>query len=212
MTRHSLKVIVVGGASGVGKSTVLSAADLGLGAINTGTLFKARMSIANRDQVRTADWSKFEEEVTLDLTRTTLGQLVENGKAVIDTHFAAKILGHDYRLGLKQSLLFDLARQFAQHAESADSSLELKVVLFDCDPHSLLERRRLDSSRKRELIPSDCYNALRENAVCSRRYVSEFRRALHDSAFTSIHRVSYIKIKNEAIGQAAEEFLQIWED
>lgn len=160
---------IIGGASGVGKTSLLkSLADIRQ--INTGDLFKRAMILGNRDDIKKGDWSVYEEDVASDMAKITIESIGSGQDIIIDTHFAAKIFGKSYRIGLREEYL----RQFGQ-AILSQESIAIRVVLVSTDPYLLLNRRRLDSSRNRELVPSDCYNDLRSNDIYSRRYSHTLR-------------------------------------
>ena len=102
-----LTLAIVGGASGVGKSTLLGALD-STQQSSTGTLFKNRMTLATLDEVRSSHWPDYEEAVTEDLRSEVIETLARAESAVIDTHFAAKTPGGEYRIGLRADLLVQL--------------------------------------------------------------------------------------------------------
>lgn len=167
---------IVGGASGVGKSTLLEPLE-NVNRFNTGTLFSSHMSLADRDSVRSGDWSVFEEAVTNDLISLSLKSLSKNTTTILDTHFAAKLRGRNYRIGLEKKHLFRLGKEVLNYFSESNKPLLIYVLLINCNPHDLLERRRLDTKRNRELVPSDCYNGLRENKFLAKDYLTEMLRA-----------------------------------
>ena len=184
---------IVGGASGVGKTSLLKQTDLKAKQINTGTLFKKRMTLDKRDDVRKGDWSIYEPEVMNDLSNFVLESFQRGEDVIIDTHFAAKIYGRNYRIGLKEKFLFDFG-MFVFREIKAD--ILIQIVLITADPYTLLERRRLDESRDRELIPSDCYNDLRSNDVYSIRYSGEIYRAFQKFGSIGRYNIEYHRIEN----------------
>jgi adenylate kinase len=187
---------IVGGASGVGKTTLLRGST-SLPIINTGTLFKNAMDIANRDEIRSTDWSCFEEAVSDSLAEWILNALSESSEGlIVDTHFAAKLRGSKYRIGLRSGLLSRIASEVVRFANDKNLHLSFRIILIRCDPHSLLGRRRLDVTRQRELIPSDCYNDLRSNWSKSFDYNSAISRALRQIKGSDVHEVKYSLIDN----------------
>ena len=195
-SRAPLVLAVVGGASGVGKTTVLKAV-AEVPHFNTGTLFKSRMSVESRDDIRKSDWSQVEEAVADDLAEVAVSSLREGGAVIIDTHFAAKLNGHLYRVGLKRPLIFQVGRRAFEFADATGCDLHVFVILIDCDPHALLRRRRMDTSRQRELVPSDCLNALRDNKMCSFQYHRELIRACVAASPRQQHKVNYVPVDND---------------
>lgn len=201
LTTTHIKFLLIGGASGVGKSTILKRIPIE-NKVNTGTLFKNRMAISSRDEIRSSNWSEFEGEVADDLAQFVIESLSSGKPVVIDTHFAAKLNGRRYRIGLKRNLIFELGRQVFDYALQNKKSLKVFVVLIGCNPHSLLRRRRLDKSRNRELFPSDCFNALRDNRVCSGQYLSELLRARTGLSDIDGLSIEYSIVENEDLDKA----------
>lgn len=169
---------VVGGASGVGKTTLLNAVSW-LDRVNTGDLFKRHMSLASRDDIRTLNWAAFEGAVREDLETAVREKAVRGMRGIlIDTHFAAKLNGDAYRIGLDRAEIFSLASSAVRLASDYGVRLQTLIVHVTAEPAQLLTRRRLDESRKRELVPSDCVQALSRNEQCSGQYLYEFARAV----------------------------------
>ncbi|MBU4455392.1 hypothetical protein KJ586_02695 [Patescibacteria group bacterium] len=184
---------IVGGASGVGKTSLLKQTDSKAKQINTGTLFKKHMVLNKRDDVRKGDWSAYEPGVMNDLSNFVLISFQRGEDVIIDTHFAAKIYGKNYRIGLKEKYLFDFG-MFVFNIIKTDTLIQ--VVLITADPHALLNRRRLDKSRDRELVLSDCYNDLRSNDVYSTRYSREISRAFQKFGSTGRDNIRYHRVEN----------------
>lgn len=205
-----LTLAIVGGASGVGKSTLLGALD-STQQSSTGTLFKNRMTLATRDEVRSSHWPDYEEAVTEDLRSEVIETLARAESAVIDTHFAAKTPGGEYRIGLRADLLVQLGTAVSAWSELHGRSLSVKVILARCDPQALLRRRRLDKNRSRELNPADCFNALRENDHCSLQYIDAFRRAVRAAGMPG-HRVTSHTIENDDLALARAQLVQLMEE
>lgn len=199
--------MIVGGASGVGKTTLLERN--AVQRFNTGDLFKKHMALSDRDGVRSGDWSLVEDTVATDLKELILQSLCARGEAIVDTHFAAKILGRTYRIGMREDLLFDIGTGALQLAEANGVTLSLKVALVTCDPYELMKRRRLDKGRNREVVPADCFNALRQNLNQSTHYLSEIRRAGLRNAVNSAHTFKRVIIENADIQAAAEQIKAI---
>lgn len=203
-------LVVVGGASGVGKSTLLEPLS-NFPRFNTGTFFKNRMSLANRDDVRKQAWPHYEADVSDDLVAEITTATVSSDVAILDTHFAAKTPSGEYRIGLRAELLFSIGARLAQMAEENGRALIVKMVLARCDPHALLHRRRLDSGRARELVPSDCFNALRENDHCSLQYSDAFRRSIQ-SREEKTHLLRSYTIENDDLDIARSKLVRLLSD
>ena|ERR1700733_5452154 len=171
-----MRVIIIGGASGVGKSSLLQQHS-SIPQINTGTLFKERMKLVDRDTVRSTNWSDYEDVVAGDLAKSVVIALKAHRVALIDTHFAAKIKARSYRIGLGAPLLSRIAHEVFAFGDEAKEPIRVAVVLVRCGIHSLLRRRRLDKNRNRELLPSDCYKALLSNDRYFWDYYHGFLRA-----------------------------------
>jgi adenylate kinase len=188
---------VVGGASGVGKTTLLSAVAW-LSRVNTGDLFKKHMAVANRDDIRASNWAAYEEVVADELIEFVSCALNDGRDVVIDTHFAAKLNGSHYRIGLDRKVLFRLAAEILSEAERQSIALDIKVIHIDSDAHQLLKRRRLDVSRNRELTPSDCVRALERNRICAGQYFYEIARAQqanNDQGHLSMTRIGNTQLE-----------------
>ena len=207
-------ISIIGGAAGSGKTTLIEKCfdKFKFHQINTGSLFKSHMSLENRDYVRKGDWSVFEKNVTLDIIHLVDSFLQQDKKhIIIDTHFAAKIHGTKYRIGLKDNLIFSIGKVLFAQDYTYDGKLRINVILVTTDPYFLLQRRRLDKSRDRELIPSDCYNALRENEKCSVDYYSELSRAEKECFSKKINRVQYYVVENINFDDALRDLVKILE-
>lgn len=187
---------VVGGASGVGKTTLLEEVSW-LSRINTGDLFKKCMSIGSRDDIRASDWSRHEGQVADDISTFVRSHIGLSSGVVIDTHFAAKLNGGKYRIGLDRKLIFEIALAALSAAASKNIILKLKLVHIDSNPHDLLKRRRVDNSRRRELVPSDCVRALTRNRECAGQYLFEFARARNSGAQPSGSVLDSVRIRND---------------
>lgn len=172
--RHS--IYIIGGASGVGKTSLLKLFT-SIKQINTGDLFKLSLSLENRDEIKRGDWSVLEGSVTAKIISIASDAIQNNQDLIIDTHFAAKIYNKQYRIGLKEEYLHQFGKSIIKLSMDANQRILFKIILITTNPYLLLMRRRLDDSRTRELIPSDCYNDLRCNDVYIYRYISALRRA-----------------------------------
>lgn len=200
---------VIGGASGVGKTTLVERC--GLKTINTGDLFKRNMTqLLSRDDIPKSDWTAFEKDVANELSAAIVEQMCSSRLAVIDTHFAARLRNADYRIGLQRNLLFALGRDVFSYADQAGEKITIVVILISCDPHSLLRRRRQDSTRNRDLVPSDCVNALRGNKAYSLQYHAEFLRARSKTVWAREHGVYYHVLENQDLHQAINELSDIF--
>lgn len=203
-----LTYLIVGGAAGVGKSTLLEHI-LDANKLSTGTLFKSHMALQSRDDVRISDWSQFENVVTDDLIELSIQSLNDGIPTILDTHFAAKLNGKNYRIGLGQSFLFSLLSRIAEFASAKNQFITIYIVLISCDVHDLLERRRLDKSRSRDLVPSDCYAGLRQNRTFANEYYSQAvraRNAIDDGQCS----VKYVSIENKEMRAAISELQGIF--
>lgn len=198
-----LTLLIVGGASGVGKTSLLRAVDDLPQPISTGTLFKDHMSLASRDDVRRGDWTACEADVVENLKAVVWESVRDNRLAVVDTHFAAKVHGSNYRIGLDRVLVFEFAKAAFKAAIDEGMRLSARVALIECDPYELFRRRRLDTTRDREPLPSDCYNDLRANRVCARQYLAELARARNSLSLCGEERVRYTAILNADFDKAA---------
>jgi adenylate kinase len=200
------RLTFLGGASGVGKTYLLERAG-DIIHVSTGTLFKELMVLASRDDVRKTDWSHYEEQVQAELLFQILG-LVSLGTErpiVIDTHFGAKISGRGYRIGMRSDLITSLATEIFETACGLATECRLSVVLVTTDAHSLLKRRRLDRSRSRELVASDCVKGLKANEGYSHDYFQSVLRA-ENMVYGNVRPRSsyYVCVNHDADAAAAD--------
>lgn len=200
---------VVGGASGVGKTTLLNAISW-MDRVNTGDLFKRHMSLGNRDDIRNQNWADFEEGVGQDLLAAIDDRLPQKSGLLIDTHFAAKLNGDTYRIGLHRDQIFRLAKEASRLAAQNGITVKTQIVHVTSEPTLLLTRRRLDESRKRELVPSDCVQALRRNAQCSGQYLYEFARGYNASESQNTSTPKLHHITNSNLRLALSEMVAIF--
>ncbi|MFH1225838.1 MAG: ATP-binding protein [bacterium] len=184
---------IVGGAAGVGKTALLEKAAVSAERINTGTLFKRCMSLKKRDDVKKGDWSVYEADVGKELANLVLKFANQGKNVIVDTHFAAKIHDRNYRIGLKEQYLFDFGISVFK---AIKENILVQIILIATSPHSLLNRRKLDKTRDRELIPSDCYNDLRSNNATSSGYMREMLRAAQKTSDVNRIDVKYYCIEN----------------
>jgi len=197
---------IVGGASGVGKTSLLrSFADIKQ--INTGDLFKSEMTLGNRDEIKKGNWTVFETSVTTNMIQATIESIQRKQDLIIDTHFGAKIYNREYRIGLKEEYLYQFG---CSVLGSSVDNITIKVVLVTTDPFLLLTRRRMDQTRDRELVPSDCYNDLRNNDIYSLRYFSALRRAEGNLGLSKgSYVIEYHVVENVIFDSAQEQMNKV---
>lgn len=201
-----MAIIFIGGASGVGKTSLLRSVN-DIEQINTGDLFKKEMTIGNRDDIKKGDWSIFEKEVAEAMSKIASISVKNNSDLIIDTHFAAKILNRNYRIGIKEEFLQNF---WLSVIDMITEKMNIFIVLITTDPYSLLSRRRLDTSRKRELIASDCYNTLRSNDLYSYRYLSVLRKVMNTEArYESMVNSKFYIIENNEFTIAQKQLINI---
>ena len=95
-------------------------------------------------------------------------------------------------------------------SQKLNNKIIVLVILITTNPYLLLARRRLDLSRKRELIPSDCYNDLRCNDVYSHRYLSTLRRAgKNNEKYEKFVKTEYQIINNDKFNLAQKQLIKI---
>lgn len=200
---------IIGGASGVGKTSLLRLfADIKQ--VNTGDLFKRAMSLENRDEIKSGDWSILEADVTTEMINIVSDAFQAGQDLIIDTHFAAKIYNKQYRIGLEEKYLIQFGKKIFKLCSDINRRIKVDVILISTNPYLLLTRRRLDKSRNRELIPSDCYNDLRCNDVYSYRYLSALRRTrkileANDRMLEMKHHI----IQNEVFELSQKQLIEI---
>lgn len=200
---------IIGGASGVGKTSLLRLF-ANIKQVNTGDLFKQAMSLESRDEIRSGDWSILEKDVTASMINIVSSALQAGQDLIIDTHFAAKIYNKQYRIGLEEKYLIQFGEKIFKLCSDIDVRIKIGVILISTNPYLLLARRRLDKSRNRELVPSDCYNDLRCNDVYSYRYLSALRRA-HKNLGNSDQacKMKYHVIQNEKFDLSQKQLIEI---
>lgn len=205
--KEKCNICIIGGASGVGKTSLLKPfADIKL--VNTGDLFKLSMSLESRDEIRKGDWSVLESGVMAKMIDIVSEAILANTDLIIDTHFAAKIHNRQYRIGLREEYLYQFGKSVFKL--SVDKEIMINIILISTDPYLLLSMRRLDKSRNRELVPSDCYNDLRCNDVYSYRYSSALRRAGKEIGMDKkLCNIEYYAVKNEIFKLAQKQLTDI---
>lgn len=204
-----MNLSIIGGASGVGKTSLLKHFP-DVSQVNTGDLFKQVMSLENRDEIRNGDWSILEPSVTASMINVASVAFREKHDLIIDTHFAAKIHSKRYRIGLEEKYLVQFAEAIFKLSSDIDTKIKINVILVSADPYLLLTRRRLDKSRNRELIPSDCYNDLRCNDIYSHRYSSALRRAHENLGINDgIYEMRHYMIQNETFDLSQKQLIEI---
>jgi len=149
--------------------------------------------------------------VARELEKDIAATFAAGEHAIIDTHFAAKLHGTHYRIGLSRELIFKLARGLFASVAERGQSLHAAVVLIDANPHCLLTRRREDTSRNREIDPADCVRALQRNRMCVGQYASEFARAKQSCSTRVPQIVSLDIVMNEEILDAKRRLISaVW--
>lgn len=200
---------IIGGASGVGKTSLLGLFT-DIKQVNTGDLFKLSMSLENRDEIKQGNWSILETNVTTRIISITSDAIRNNQDLIIDTHFAAKIHNKQYRIGLKEEYLYQFGKSILKLSTNTNKKVAINVILISTNPHLLLDRRRLDESRNRELVPSDCYNDLRCNDVYVYRYLSALRRAEKKVGINKkLYSMECHIVKNEVFALAQKQLSNI---
>lgn len=200
---------IIGGAAGVGKTSLLRQFD-NIKQINTGDLFKEAMLLENRDEIRNGDWSILEKDVMVSMINVVSDALRSGQDLIIDTHFAAKICNKRYRIGLEEKYLIRFGEMILKSSSDINRRIKISIILISTNPYLLLTRRRLDKSRNRELIPSDCYKDLRCNDIYSHRYLSSLRRShknlrINDKMYEIKHHV----IQNEVFDLSQKQLIEI---
>lgn len=207
--KEKCNIYIIGGASGVGKTSLLGLFT-DIKQVNTGDLFKLSMSLENRDEIKKGDWSMLETNVTARMISIASDAIQNNQDLIIDTHFAAKIHNKQYRIGLKEEYLYQFGNSILKLSADTNKKIIINVILISINPHLLLARRRLDKSRNRELVPSDCYNDLRCNDIYVYRYLSALRRAEKKVGIDKkLYGMEYHIVKNEVFALAQKQLSDI---
>jgi adenylate kinase len=167
------------------------------------------MAVPDRDSIRSGDWSKFENDVAGDLVHKAVESLSAAEDLVIDTHFAAKVNGSHYRIGLRHDLIFQIVQRACEFAANR-ITLRVLVVHIHSDPFALLARRRLDKERKRELVPSDCVTALSRNSVCAGQYHHEALRAVRAAKLDPRSVCAFHRVDNDDLLTALARMKEIF--
>lgn len=204
-----MNLSIIGGASGVGKTSLLRLFE-DIKQVNTGDLFKQAMLLENRDEIRNGDWSILEPDVTTSMINVVSDAFKVGQDLIIDTHFSAKIHNKQYRIGLEEKWLVRFGETIFKLSSDTNKKVKINVILISASPYLLLTRRRLDKSRNRELVPSDCYNDLRYNNVYSHRYLSTLRRACKNLSINEqIYKMKYDIVKNEVFDLSQKQLIKI---
>jgi adenylate kinase len=177
--------------------------------LNTGDFFKAEMKISDRDEIKSTNWLDYQDAVANSLLQSVACAVGKTNLVIVDTHFSAKAFNKSYRIGLRRDLIYKIGTHAFDRAETLEHTLNVVVALIFCDPYALLDRRRLDSGRKRELFPADCVSALRENNRCSVFYLHEMARARSDVSTSRLHSVQFLRIENMDLRKARRDLLSI---
>ncbi len=204
-----MNLSIIGGASGVGKTSLLRLFE-DIKQVNTGDLFKQVMLLENRDEIRNGDWSILESDVTANMINVVSDAFQVGQDLIIDTHFSAKIYNKQYRIGLEEKWLLQFGEAIFKLNSGIDKGIKINVILISTSPYLLLTRRRLDKSRNRELVPSDCYNDLRCNNIYSHRYLSALRRACKNLNINEqTYKMKYDIVQNEVFDLSQKQLIKI---
>ena len=82
---------------------------------------------------------------------------------------------------------------------------KLFLTLVDADPRGLLERRRADKNRNRDLVPGDCIRSLTRSRVCLGHYYFEALRA-NSKMESPLHDLSSGIVMNLDLKEAIADF------
>ncbi len=148
------KIYYVGGAKGVGKTTLLTdiAKEKGLQIVNTGSFF-------------------YVKQPKKIIKATVVNHLIKNTPLIADTHYAGFIDG-EYSGKYERTLYVD---ELALLAENSD----LELILVEIDPEKLFSRRSLATNKKRNLNIEHVRAELRYN----RKYFHDYCEQLSQQGF-----------------------------
>jgi|TARA_Y100000310_G_C20487926_1_gene717739 adenylate kinase len=168
------KIYFIGGAKGVGKSSLLNSKHImnkGLEIVNTGDFFNRANKIYNNNVKENA------KEDMLDY-------LINNSPLIADTHYAGFLNG--IYSGKFERGLYEEELNFLDH------NSELELILITLDPQIALERRKQDIRNQRDLN----YDNLKKEIEANQLYFAEYCSQLQKKR-TVIENIDYdISVKN----------------
>jgi len=155
------KIVIVAGSPGAGKTTLLNSVKNNYNIVNIGDIM-AELAVAmkytdNRDKIR------FLSKHTIDTLRSSAFIRVKamKGSVIVDTHASVEENGR-YLPGLPHTVMQKLG-----------SSLKA-LIYVDASTSEILERRRRDKSRSREIEPKEFIDIQRTiNIACMASYSSD---------------------------------------
>jgi adenylate kinase len=153
--RPSRQIIIIGGAGGVGKTSIVhnlielyaAHSRRSILVFNTGDYFSELLGDSApiaRDQVKNTYWKKYEQEVT-NLIIEDLHKLQNSSIYVLDTHFAANSpSGYMMGLGVKQ--IEYLAKEINSINKNSVNSVLAAIVLIEADIENVISRRSSETT------------------------------------------------------------------
>ena len=171
----------VGGAKGVGKSSVLSHVKESIDAsiVNTGDFFK-------REKLINASASS--REVIRVAKQKLLDHIIRENTLIIDTHYA----------GFKDNIYTPRFERGLNYYELKylEKNRNLEFILITIDPHTLYERRIMDDNNKRDYNFSNIQKELKANE----KFFDKYCRELNKKEY---------RITNNDVKQSAKDIIKI---
>jgi adenylate kinase len=110
---------------------------------------------------------------------------------------------------MRRALIYKIGQAVCSVFSDIATPSCFKVIHIKANPAELLERRRCDTSRTREVIPSDCVIALRENEHNFLQYQEEILRATINASNAHIVASHHV-IHNSNCDDAKKQLTEIF--
>lgn len=211
------KTIVIGGASGVGKTSVINfliekcagKSNINVSQFNTGSYFQKLLSrgagkAIERDDIRNVNWRTLEFEVANHIV-SDFFQIPPLSCYLLDTHYAANS-PYGYMMGLGLKCLEQIVRSIYPDNPS-EEDYYAAIILIEADIAEVMERRKADIKRYREMSIIDIVR----NLELSRVYSLEYYHIFAD--YLGSERVQYLQVLNEDTKHCSDlifENLKAW--
>ena len=152
------KIYFIGGAKGVGKSSLLNSESIvskGLEIVNTGDFFNKANKI-------------YASNVKENAKKDMISYLIKKAPLIADTHYAGFLNGI-YDGKFERGL-------YVEELDFLDSNCDLELILITLNPEIILERRKNDSKNQRDLNYSNLKREIEANYLYFNQYCTQLQK------------------------------------